>query len=107
MTGNAVEEGLMQQLGNPSHLDAGRIVVPAALLAGIGTGWLALALVPRLALLGGLAAGAMATIAVAWGLTRWLARRAEAREVAGLQARRDEQTALREAALVRMRGQGR
>jgi membrane protein implicated in regulation of membrane protease activity len=107
MTGNAVEEGLMQQLGNPSHLDAGRIVVPAALLSGIGAGWLALALIPRLAFLGALALGAMVTIAVAFVLARWLARRAEARAVAELQRRRRDEVAAGEAALARMREQGR
>ncbi|MFV2052886.1 hypothetical protein [Aliiroseovarius sp. YM-037] len=37
MSGNALEEGLMQQLGNPSHVDAGRVAVPFGAVAGILT----------------------------------------------------------------------
>ena len=38
MVGNAAEEGLMGQIGNPSHVDAGRIIVPAAALCGHAAG---------------------------------------------------------------------
>lgn len=34
MTGNSIEEGLMLQIGNPSHLDRGRIAVPAGAIVG-------------------------------------------------------------------------
>ena len=43
MVGNAAEEGLLTQIGNPSHLDPGRIAVPAGFVSGIVTflslGW--------------------------------------------------------------------
>lgn len=63
MSGNALEEGLMQQLGNPSHMDAGRVAVPSGAIAGIltylvlgvllGGGWVIL----RLALSAAVCAG--------------------------------------------------
>ena len=46
MAGNAAEEGLMQQVGNPSHLDPGRIIVPAAALSGYAPGYLVWRLIP-------------------------------------------------------------
>lgn len=36
MIGHGAEEGLMQQIGNPSHTDAGRTAVPAGAVAGLG-----------------------------------------------------------------------
>lgn len=100
----------MGQIGNPSHVDRGRIVVPAALLSGIGAGYLADALIPRLAFFGSFSLGALVTIAVAWHLGRWLARRQLARETAEMETRRAEETAQSDrmiAAMQRRDGTGR
>lgn len=35
MSGNAMEEGLLLQLDNPSHTDSGRIAVPLGAICGI------------------------------------------------------------------------
>ncbi|MDJ0629839.1 MAG: hypothetical protein QNJ44_16395 [Rhodobacter sp.] len=96
----------MQQIGNPSHVDRGRIVVPAALLSGIGAGYLADALIPRLAFFGAFSLAALTTIGVAWHLGHWLARRQTARESAALERRRAAQIAETEAALRARAGQG-
>lgn len=91
----------MQQLSNPSHVDRGRIVVPAALVSGIVAGWAAWAVVPRLAFFGAFALGALVCIGVAWFLGRWLERRALVRTAAALQMARDAETAATEDALAR------
>ncbi|WP_166415663.1 hypothetical protein [Cochlodiniinecator piscidefendens] len=35
MSGNSLEEGVMLQLKNPSHLDVGRVAVPAGVVLGL------------------------------------------------------------------------
>lgn len=93
----------MGQLGNPSHLDTGRIVVPAAALAGYGAGWLVWRLVPSATVWLALAVGLAVCGLVAW----WLARRFETRRSARLDrertARRAAQIAETESQIAAMR----
>ncbi len=71
MAGNAAEEGLLGQIENPSHVDRGRIVVPAAILAGVAASYVADWSVPRLTLWGEIVFGTVVGVAVAWRLARW------------------------------------
>ncbi len=104
MVGNATEEGLMGQIGNPSHVDRGRIVVPAACLAGYGAGYLLWRLVPVATVWAALALGVVVCVLVAWRLALWFERRDWARWCAAEEARRAAEVAETERAVARMRG---
>ena len=88
MTGNAAEEGLMQQIGNPSHLDTGRITVPAAALSGYGAGYLAWRLLPFVTVFTSVLVGILVCGLVAWRMSHWFAIRVEARKVREFEAKR-------------------
>lgn len=103
MAGNAVEEGLLSQIGNPAHSDAGRVVALAALVAGLSSGWAAWALLPGLAFFGAFAFGLLVAIGVAWVLGRRMAGRTMARRAAEMQARRDAESTAMDRALTRER----
>ena len=81
MVGNSAEEGLMQQIGNPSHLDPGRVAVPAGILAGAATGYAASSLALGVGVVVGIAVG----VAVTVGLHRHLIAKLEARKAAALE----------------------
>ena len=93
MVGNAAEEGLMQQIGNPSHLDWGRIVVPAACLSGYGAGYLVWRLLPFATFWLALAVGVVVCVLVAWRLAAWFERRAWEKWCAEEEARRAAEVA--------------
>jgi len=93
MAGNAAEEGLMQQLGNPSHVDTGRIVVPAAALSGYASGYLVWRLIPSVTVWTALIVGVIVCGLVARRLARWFSARKLARETADREAIRAEQIA--------------
>ncbi len=77
MVGNAAEEGLMLQIDNPSHLDRGRIAVPAAAITMAATFVAVGAVLPVL--------GTWLTLLVAFGVGSWvgvwLYRRLRARDL--------------------------
>ena len=93
MVGNAAEEGLMQQVGNPSHLDTGRIVVPAAALTGCGAGYLVWRLIPVVTVWTALIVGVVIAGLVAWRLAIWFANRAESRTSQMREAKRAAEVA--------------
>lgn len=88
MVGNSAEEGLMQQIDNPSHTDLGRIVVPAALISGVLIYLFAGRYLPVLAIGGRLVLGFLTTAAVSVLLHRWLLARRTARFAAEMEAGR-------------------
>jgi membrane associated rhomboid family serine protease len=81
MSGNAMEEGLMTQIGNPSHLDPSRI----GFLAGAVPGFLIViflpSFVPRLTGFGAAFIGLVIGLAIALTVTRRLQAKIKAREV--------------------------
>ena len=103
MAGNAIEEGLLGQLDNPSHLDRGRIIVPAAAVCGLITGYAVWWNLPFASVFPALGAGAVVCGLVAWQLAGYFRRKDAAREAAAHEARRAEQIAETERALARMR----
>ncbi len=94
----------MGQLGNPSHLDRGRVIVPASLLAGWAAGELVWRVLPLATFWLCVLTGAAVCVLVAWRLGVWFERRASAARVAKLEAARAEQVAETERRLVAMRG---
>ena len=105
MVGNAAEEGLMQQIGNPSHLDWGRIVVPAAFLSGYGAGYATWRLIPFATFWLALVVGIVVCLLVAWRLAAWFERRAWAKWCAEQEAQRAEEMRVTERAIAKMKGQ--
>ena len=103
MAGNAIEEGLLGQLDNPSHLDRGRIIVPAAAVCGLVTGFAVWWNLPVASVFPALAAGALVCGLVAWQLAGYFSRKDAAREAAEHEARRADQIAQTERALARMK----
>ncbi len=93
MVGNAAEEGLMGQIDNPSHVDRGRIVVPAAFLAGYGAGYLLWRLVPWVTAWGAFVVGSLVCVVVAYRLALRFERRDWARRSAEREAARAHQVA--------------
>lgn len=93
MVGNSAEEGLMQQIDNPSHTDLGRIVVPAALISGVLIYLFAGRLLPVLAIGGRLVLAFVTTAAVSVLLHRWLSARRIARHAAAMEAARAREAA--------------
>ncbi len=104
MVGNAAEEGLMLQVGNPSHLDTGRIVVPAAALCGYAAGYLVCRLIPVATIWTAILVGSVVCGLVAWRLATWFAARKEARCDAVRTAKRAAQEAETRRQIARMRG---
>ncbi|HBS49721.1 MAG TPA: hypothetical protein DEA05_06365 [Rhodobacteraceae bacterium] len=82
MTGNATEEGLIQQIGNPSHLDRGRIAVPAGVLSGALTGFLMTGPLWLRGLVGLLVAVAIFALVIRHFTRRAMERQAQAQEAA-------------------------
>ena len=93
MVGNAAEEGLLGQIDNPSHVDTGRITVPAAIVSGIVTGNLVWVFVPRSTVWLSIVLGALVCGVVAWRLARWFRLREQAETSAAHERRRAEQIA--------------
>lgn len=100
MVGNAAEEGLMQQIGNPSHVDLARISVPAGAICAMLTFFL----VQRI---GGVVLGILASVIVfpivALPLHRWLSRLRYTKEEAARQAYRDQREQERARQLAEMK----
>ncbi len=105
MVGNAAEEGLMQQIGNPSHLDWGRIVVPAAFLSGYGAGYLTWRVLPFATIWLALLVGAIVCILVGWRLAAWFERRAWAKWCAEQEAQRSAHAAETERAIAALKAE--
>lgn len=93
----------MQQVGNPSHVDRGRIIVPAAALAGYGAGYLVWRLIPVVTVWTALIVGLAVCGLTAWRLSRWFAARADARQTAEREAQRAAEVAETERQLAAMR----
>ena len=93
----------MGQIGNPSHLDTGRIVVPAAALAGYGAGYLVWRLIPVVTVWVAAVVGLVVCGLTAWRLSAWFAARAGARRTAERAAQRAAQIAETERQLAAMR----
>ena len=74
--------GLMQQVGNPSHLDPARVAVPAGILAGALVGYVVSSLGLGLGVFVGIGVG----VAVTVGLHRRLLACDEARRTEAMQA---------------------
>ena len=106
MAGNAIEEGLLGQLHNPSHLDRGRIIVPAAAVCGLVTGYAVWWNLPVASVLPALLAGALVCGLVAWQLAGYFRRKDAAQKAAAHEARRAQQIAETERALARMKEAG-
>ncbi len=83
----------MGQIGNPSHVDRGRIIVPAAFLSGYGAGYLLWRLVTFVSFWAAFVFGTIVCILVAWKLAIWFERRDWARRSAAREAERADQVA--------------
>ena len=90
MSGNAMEEGLMTQIGNPSHADPSRI----GFLAGAVPGFLIMiflpAFFPRLTGFGSSLIALTIGLLIGVTVTRLLHRRIKAREVIRLTQEREK-----------------
>ncbi len=105
MVGNAAEEGLLSQIGNPSHSDPTRVIALASFVVGGVAYLLARWAFPALTVWGGIVLGIGVCLAVAWGLARRLRRRAEARRAQAMAERRAVETAETDARIMAMRRQ--
>lgn len=103
MSGNATEEGLIGQIGNPSHSDPLRVVALAAFVGGGIAYPLARWVEPRLTIWGGIVIGFSVCILVALVLSYWVRRQKAARDMAELEQRRAAQMAETEAQLALMK----
>lgn len=103
MTGNAMEEGLMTQINNPSHTDPSRI----GFLAGAAPGLLIVIFlpmfVPRLTGFGALVIGLTVGLLIAVLVTRWLQKRIAARAQIRMIEKRTRDDAATVAAIVAMK----
>ena len=93
----------MTQIGNPSHLDWGRIVVPAAFLSGYGAGYAVWRLIPFATFWLALTVGVIVCGLVAWRLAAWFERRAWAKWCAAQEAQRRAEEAATESGIAAMK----
>ncbi len=103
MSGNATEEGLLGQIGNPSHSDPSRVVALSAFVAGAVAYMAARWSIPRLTVWGGIVIGALVCIVVAWRMALWFQRRQRAFDLAERNATRARQIAETDQGLAALR----
>jgi len=96
----------MGQIGNPSHVDRGRIIVPAAVLSGYGAGYLLWRLVGVVTFWGAFALGTVVCILVAWKLAIWFERRDWAKRSAEEKQRRADEVAETQRQIAAMKAEG-
>lgn len=106
MVGNASEEGLLGQIGNPSHADPLRVVALASFVAGGLVYLLARRFIPLLTVTGGIVLGLATCIAVAWSLSRRIRARQSARRARELEAARAAHEADTKARIAAMKKDG-
>lgn len=104
MVGNSAEEGLMQQIGNPSHVDIGRIAVPAGGVAGLIMFLTIDRIFPILGLGGRWVFAALVAVTVAGVVWQRLFTAQRAREVAEMEKTRATQEAETERRIAAMKG---
>jgi hypothetical protein len=81
MSGNAMEEGLMTQIGNPSHTDPSRIGFLAGAVPGLLIVIFLPAFFPRLTGFGAAFVALVLGLAIGLTVTRYLQAKIKAREV--------------------------
>ena len=102
MVGNAAEEGLLGQVGNPSHSDPSRVVALAAFAAGGIAYLLARWFIPALTVWGGIVFALAVCLSLAWGFSVWIRQNSKARQVKVMAARRAAETTITEQQIAAM-----